>query len=171
MTSNPYKAPPDVARETTPLPLAIHRGAFCVVTVLTAAAWAVFPIEQFPFRRLLIQTLPVSGLLMAAPAFYWESFCRENPLGLKRSQRLSGSLLRCMIGYMGAFLVCQSVFEMLAGPRAFRAAPGMTPAMQLMYVKHGIANACTVLVASAVLVLYDVRWSKQANRWADLQQK
>ena len=140
----------------------LHPYHWMAVTFTTAILWAVFPVEEFPVRRILQQSIFVFGIILGMPAIYWELFCRRTPRPKKRFDSINSSFLRCMFIYLWAFLAAQFILSSFAGQAWSNGDDPMTPAMKVMYAKHGVANASSVIFAAATFVLYDLWRSRRA---------
>jgi hypothetical protein len=157
-TANPYASPETITVDNGQTPrLTFHHYNWGALTLVAAILWAVFPIEEFPIRRLLQSSILAWVIVMGSPAIYWEAFCRKTPRPQKWWDSLNSSLLRCWFVYFLVFLAGGFIFSTLAGQMWSNGDAPMTPAMKIMYAKHGLANASAVLLASAVVVIFD-RW-------------
>ena len=170
-STNPYESPKYVAAEIDGATHGtIRHGVWFAIMIATAVVWALFPIEELRLRRVVQRSMPLGMAFMCAPAIGWELLCRRTPRPEKRLDSISSSFLRCMFIYFWAFLIADFIFSSFAGPTWSNGDSPMTPAMEVMYAKHGFANACTVLFASIVLVMYDhlrSRKSKQRTEQGD----
>ena len=167
-TANPYVSPTNAALDgSDATKLTFKHYLWFAITLATAILWAVFPIEEFPVRRLLQRSMYVWLILMTLPAIYWEIYCRRTPRPAKLLDSFSSSGARWMFFYLFAFVLSQSLFASLAGQMWSNGDAPMTPAMKVMYAKHALANACTVFFASGLLVTYDVWRSRRDIKWTE----
>jgi hypothetical protein len=155
-TANPYASPQDTgvsSRQSSQL--TYHHYIWIAVTLAASIVWALFPIEELPVRRLLQRFDFLWLIVMGSPALYWELFCRRTPRSAKRIDSITSSGARFMFIYLWAFLAGQFTFASFAAQMWSNGDAPMTAAMKVMYVKHGLANACAVFFAAAIIVVYD----------------